>query len=116
MGMTITEKILARHAGVDRVTPGEIINARVDIALANDITAPIAIQRFHDVGARKVFDRQRVVLVPDHFVPNKDIQSAMQVQTRTEVRPRAGAGIFFRCRRSGHRTRPAAGTGHRRAR
>ncbi|MBI5018503.1 MAG: 3-isopropylmalate dehydratase large subunit [Deltaproteobacteria bacterium] len=76
--MTITEKILAAHAGLDRVEPGQIINARVDIALGNDITAPIAIQEFRRAGAEKVFDRSRVVLVPDHFTPTKDIASAEQ--------------------------------------
>ncbi len=80
MGMTITEKILAAHAGTDRVSPGDLINAKVDVALGNDITAPIAIRQFRAVGAKKVFDRDRVILVPDHFAPNKDIQSAMQVQ------------------------------------
>ena len=78
MGMTITEKILARHAGLRRVEPGQLINAKVDIALGNDITAPIAIKEFRRIGAKKVFNRNRVVLVPDHFTPNKDIQSAEQ--------------------------------------
>jgi 3-isopropylmalate/(R)-2-methylmalate dehydratase large subunit len=76
--MTITEKILARHAGLKEVHPGELINARVDIALGNDITAPIAIDAFRKARARKVFNRKRVVLVPDHFTPNKDIKSATQ--------------------------------------
>ncbi len=76
--MTITEKILAKHAGVKSVVPGEIIQSKVDIALGNDITAPIAIDRFKGIGAKKVFDRKKVVLVPDHFTPNKDIQSATQ--------------------------------------
>ncbi len=80
MGMTITEKILARHAGVDRVRPGDLINASVDIALGNDITAPIAIDQFEKSSAKDVFDRDRVILVPDHFVPNKDIKSAMQAK------------------------------------
>ncbi len=80
MGMTLTEKILADHAGLDRVTPGQLISARVDIALANDITAPIAIDGFRKSGATRVFDRDRVVLVPDHFVPTKDIASAMQAK------------------------------------
>ncbi len=84
MGMTITEKILAAHAGGDRVVPGELINARVDIALANDITAPIAIRGFESVGATKVYDRERVVLIPDHFTPAKDIDSAMQVKILRE--------------------------------
>ena len=78
MGMTITEKILAGHAGVKKVSPGEIINTRVDVALGNDITAPIAIEEFRKAGGKKVFDHNKVVLVPDHFTPNKDISSAKQ--------------------------------------
>ena len=84
MGMTITEKILAAHAGLDRVRPGDLINARVDVALGNDITAPIAIRKFRESGATRVFDPDRVILVPDHFVPNKDIASAMQAKTVRE--------------------------------
>lgn len=80
MGMTLTEKILAVHAGVDHVKPGDLINARVDVALGNDITAPIAIDQFNQSGAKTVFDKDRVILVPDHFVPNKDIKSAMQAK------------------------------------
>ncbi len=76
--MTITEKLLAAHAGLKEVTPGQLINAKVDIALGNDITAPIAIREFKKIGAKKVFDRKKVVLVPDHFTPNKDIASATQ--------------------------------------
>jgi 3-isopropylmalate/(R)-2-methylmalate dehydratase large subunit len=78
MGMTITEKILAAHADLEQVAPGEIINCRVDVALGNDITAPLAIQAFREMGARKVFDKAKVILVPDHFTPNKDILSADQ--------------------------------------
>jgi len=78
MGMTITEKILAAHAGVDRVEPGELISCRVDVVLGNDVTTPVAINEFSRLGLNKVFDRQRVVIVPDHFTPNKDIKSAEQ--------------------------------------
>jgi 3-isopropylmalate/(R)-2-methylmalate dehydratase large subunit len=78
MGMTITEKILAAHADLEQVAPGEIINCRVDVALGNDITAPLAIQAFREMGARQVFDKAKVILVPDHFAPNKDILSADQ--------------------------------------
>ncbi|HCX88943.1 MAG: 3-isopropylmalate dehydratase large subunit [Deltaproteobacteria bacterium CG12_big_fil_rev_8_21_14_0_65_43_10] len=78
MGMTITEKILAEHASEREVEPGQIINVRVDIALGNDITAPIAINEFKKAGALKVFDREKIVLISDHFVPNKDIKSANQ--------------------------------------
>ena len=78
MGMTISEKILSRHAGLAEVKPGMLINAKVDIAHGNDITAPIAIDVFRKAGGKKVFDPQRVVLVADHFAPNKDIASAEQ--------------------------------------
>jgi len=76
--MTITEKILAAHAGLAEVHPGTLINARVDIALGNDITAPIAIEEFVKAAGKKVFDKDKVVLIPDHFTPNKDISSAQQ--------------------------------------
>lgn len=82
--MTITEKILAKHAGLKEVSPGDLINAKVDIALGNDITAPIAISEFRKAGARKVFNRNKVVLVPDHFTPNKDIKSAEQCKILRE--------------------------------
>ncbi len=80
MGMTITEKILASHAGKKEVLPGDLIMAKVDIALGNDITAPLSIEEFKKAGAKKVFNKERVVLVPDHFAPNKDIKSAQQVR------------------------------------
>ena len=78
MGMTITEKILLQHTDIKEIHPGMLINARVDIALGNDVTAPIAIEEFKKAGGRQVFDRHRVVLIPDHFTPNKDIASAQQ--------------------------------------
>lgn len=84
MGMTITEKILARHAGLEEVRPGMLINAGVDIALGNDITAPIAIAEFRKAGGKAVFDRDRIVLIPDHFTPNKDIHSAEQCRVMRE--------------------------------
>ena len=77
-GSTITEKILAVHADKERVRPGEILMCNVDIALGNDITAPLAIKEFTESGFDKVFDKKKVVLVPDHFTPNKDIKSAQQ--------------------------------------
>ena len=82
--MTITEKILAKHAGLKEVKPGQLINAKVDIALGNDITAPIAIKEFRASGAKKVFNKNKVVLVPDHFTPNKDIKSAEQCKILRE--------------------------------
>ncbi|MEW6526119.1 MAG: 3-isopropylmalate dehydratase large subunit [Spirochaetota bacterium] len=84
MGMTITEKILAAHAGKERVEPGELIEAKVDLVLGNDITAPIAIKEFEDLGVSKVFDNEKIALIPDHFTPNKDIKSAQQVKILRE--------------------------------
>ncbi|MFC1712445.1 3-isopropylmalate dehydratase large subunit [Candidatus Poribacteria bacterium] len=78
MGMTITEKILAVHAGREVVKPDDLIMAKLDVLLANDITAPIAIDEFRKAGAKHVFDKDKVVMVADHFVPNKDIKSAQQ--------------------------------------
>ncbi|MCD6320586.1 MAG: 3-isopropylmalate dehydratase large subunit [Candidatus Desulfofervidaceae bacterium] len=80
MGMTITEKILAAHADLDMVKPGQLIKARVDMALANDITAPLAIKAFKSAGGEKVFAQDKISLVLDHFTPNKDIPSAIQCQ------------------------------------
>ena len=78
--MTLAEKILAAHASRDRVSPGELVNVKVDLVLANDITAPIAIREFERIGVDRVFDPRKVVMVPDHFVPNKDIPSAEQAK------------------------------------
>jgi len=80
MGMTITEKILAAHSNNSVVKPGQLINAKVDLALGNDITAPIAIKEVRKLGVKKLFDKDRIALVPDHFTPNKDIKSAEQVK------------------------------------
>ncbi|NQT46996.1 MAG: 3-isopropylmalate dehydratase large subunit [Candidatus Omnitrophica bacterium] len=78
MGYTITEKILAEHSSRRYVRAGEFIEANVDLALGNDITAPLAIKEFERSGKKKVFDRNKVVLIPDHFAPNKDLKSANQ--------------------------------------
>ena len=78
MGMTITEKIIAAHSGLKEVHPGQFVYANVDICLGNDITAPIAIEEFEKTGIKKVFGSEKIVLVPDHFTPNKDIKSAQQ--------------------------------------
>lgn len=80
MPMTITEKILARHANVEQVLPGDLIDVNVDMALANDITAPLAIKVFKEIGTHSVFDPEKIALIPDHFVPNKDIESAEQAR------------------------------------
>ena len=73
--MTMTQKILAKHAGLDAVVAGQLIEAKLDVVMANDITGPMALPIFHQM-ADKVFDRDKVILVPDHFTPNKDIKSA----------------------------------------
>ena len=78
--MNLAEKILAAHTDKKRLSPGEFINPRVDLVLANDITAPIAIREFRRIGVKKVFDPNKIVLVADHFVPNKDIASAEQAK------------------------------------
>jgi 3-isopropylmalate/(R)-2-methylmalate dehydratase large subunit len=78
MAMTITDKILADHANRKQVAPGDLVNARVDMVLANDITAPIAIKQMEAIGSSEVFDPDKIVIVQDHFTPNKDIASAQQ--------------------------------------
>lgn len=78
--MTITEKIFALHSNKPYVQAGDLIEAKIDIALANDITGPIAIEEFEKTNTQKVFDKSKVVLVPDHFTPNKDIKSAIQAK------------------------------------
>jgi 3-isopropylmalate/(R)-2-methylmalate dehydratase large subunit len=77
---TLAEKILAAHTDRKNITPGDFINVRADMVLANDITAPIAIKEFRRIGVKKVFDTKKIVLVADHFVPNKDIISAEQTK------------------------------------
>ncbi|MCL2334993.1 MAG: 3-isopropylmalate dehydratase large subunit [Endomicrobia bacterium] len=80
MGSTITEKILAAHCGKKGVEPGEFIEPKVDIVLANDVTAPLAVKEFRKSGVKKVFDKNKIALVMDHFTPNKDILSAEHVK------------------------------------
>ena len=78
MGMTQTQKILAAHAGLAEVKAGQLINAKLDIVLGNDITTPVAINEFEKAGFDGVFDKEHIAIVLDHFVPNKDIKSATQ--------------------------------------
>lgn len=84
MGMTLTQKILANHAGLESVTAGQLISARLDIVLGNDITTPVAVNEFKKAGFDKVFDKDRIAIVLDHFVPNKDIKAAEQSKTCRE--------------------------------
>ncbi|MBN1102038.1 MAG: 3-isopropylmalate dehydratase large subunit [Deltaproteobacteria bacterium] len=93
--MTITEKILAAHAGEDFVTPGDLVRVGVDLALANDITAPLAIGVFHETGRKRVFDPERVTLVADHFVPNKDIPSAEQAKLMRDFARAQGLTHYY---------------------
>jgi len=82
--LTLAERILAAHSGKEMVGPGEFLNVRCDLVLSNDITAPIAIREFERLGIARVFDPARIVMVPDHFCPNKDIQSATQASMMRE--------------------------------
>ncbi len=99
--MTITEKILAAHSGRSEVSPGELVNAKVDLILANDITAPIAIQEFRKTGAKDVFDRERIAFIPDHFAPQKDIKAAEQCRLLKEFSREYRLGLYFEVGRMG---------------
>jgi len=101
MGMTIVEKIMAKHSGLDSVKPGQLIEAKVDKVLANDITAPIAIKQMQESGVEKVFDKERVILVPDHFAPNKDIASAEQCKVLREFSREQNLTNYFEVGRMG---------------
>jgi 3-isopropylmalate/(R)-2-methylmalate dehydratase large subunit len=98
--MNLAEKILAAHSGKKKVSPGEFVNARADLVLSNDVTAPLAIKEFQRLGVSKVFDPAKVVMVPDHFCPNKDIQSAEQAKFMREFAKKQGL-IYFEVGRMG---------------
>jgi len=97
---TLAEKILAAHSGKENVKPGEFVNVKVDLVLSNDITAPLAIREFQKLGISKVFDSKKVIMVPDHFCPNKDIQSAEQAKLMREFAKEQGI-IYFEVGRMG---------------
>jgi len=101
MGMTMTQKILAAHAGLDNVVAGQLIEAQLDLCLGNDITAPVAINEFERCGASSVFDRTRIALVMDHFTPNKDIKAAQQVKRTREFAGKYDIVNFFDVGRMG---------------
>jgi len=101
MPMTLAEKILAAHTDRPEVQAGELLEVRVDFCFGNDITAPIAIKAFRESGARRVFDPQRVALIPDHFTPNKDIASAMQVKMLRDFAREFGIPHYFEVGRMG---------------
>ncbi len=95
MGMTMTQKILAKHAGLETVTAGQLIEANVDLTLANDITGPVAIREMEKAGFDKVFDNTKIALVMDHFAPNKDIKSAEQCLECREFSKKHGIVNFY---------------------
>jgi 3-isopropylmalate/(R)-2-methylmalate dehydratase large subunit len=100
MGSTMAEKMLARHAGKAKVEAGEMIDAQVDIVMANDITAPLAIKEFHKIGIDRVFDPKRVIFVSSHFTPAKDIQSAQQANIMRKF-AREQETVYFEIGRGG---------------
>ena len=91
----MVEKILAAHAGKDKVRPGELVNAKLDLVLGNDVTTPVAVKEFKKIGIENVFDKERIAIVPDHFVPNKDINSAEQVKMIREFAEEKEIKNFF---------------------
>lgn len=99
--MTITEKILAAHSGKKAISPGELINAKVDLILANDITAPIAIDEFKKIGTHTVFNKDRIAFIPDHFAPQKDIKAAEQCKILKEFSKAFHLGLYFEVGRMG---------------
>ncbi|MFQ5953097.1 MAG: 3-isopropylmalate dehydratase large subunit [Candidatus Omnitrophota bacterium] len=102
MGYTITEKILLSHAiGVKEIAPGDFIRAKVDLCLGNDITSPIAINEFRQLGVNKVFNQKRIALVPDHFLPAKDMRSANQAAILKEFAKEFGITSYFEIGRMG---------------
>ncbi|MFU8794278.1 MAG: 3-isopropylmalate dehydratase large subunit [Dethiobacteria bacterium] len=100
-GSTMVEKILATKAGKDKVEAGDLVNAKIDLALGNDITAPVAIKEFERFGLDKVFDPEKIVLVPDHFTPNKDIAAAEQVMVLRRFAERYGIKHYYEVGRMG---------------
>ena len=95
MGMTMTQKILAAHAGLESVKAGQLIEAKLDLVLGNDITTPVAVNEFKKFGTDKVFSKSQIAIVPDHFTPNKDIKAAEQVKYVREFSKRMGIENFF---------------------
>lgn len=93
--MTMAEKILAAHAGLDEVVPGQLIECNLDLVLSNDVTAPIAIKEFKELGLEKVFDCEKIALVPDHYVPNKDIKSAEQAKVVRDFAHEQGITHYY---------------------
>ena len=95
MGMTMTQKILAAHAGLDSVVPGQLIRAKLDMVLGNDITTPVAVNEFNKAGFDGIFDKEKVSIVMDHFTPNKDIKAAEQCMTCRKFAKRFDVVNFY---------------------
>ena len=93
--MTMAEKILAAHAGLEEVVPGQLIECNLDLVLSNDVTAPIAIKEFKKIGVEKAFDPTKIALVPDHYVPNKDIKSAEQAKMTRDFAREQGITHYY---------------------
>jgi 3-isopropylmalate/(R)-2-methylmalate dehydratase large subunit len=101
MGMTLTEKIISAHTNKDEVHSGEFVIAKVDFSLANDITGPLAIKEFEKIGVNRVFDNERIALIPDHFTPNKDIPSAEQCKIVREFARKMNLKYYYEVGRVG---------------
>jgi len=111
MGMTMTQKILAAHAGLDTVEAGQLISAKLDLVLGNDVTTPVAVREFDKIGCNCVFDKSKIAIVPDHFTPNKDIKSAEQNKDIREFARKMEIEHYFEIGRMGieHALLPEAG-------
>jgi 3-isopropylmalate/(R)-2-methylmalate dehydratase large subunit len=101
MGMTITEKILASHAGKESVSPGELINVSIDVIMGHDLSIPLAIHEMEKIGAKKVFDPNKIILVPDHFTPNKDVKAAESCKRMREFARRQNISHYYEVGRMG---------------
>ena len=111
MGMTMTQKILAAHAGLPSVEAGQLIEADLDLVLGNDITSPVAIHEMDKFKKQEVFDKDKIALVMDHFIPNKDIKSAENSKAIREYAKEQGLKWYFEQGKSGveHAILPEAG-------
>jgi 3-isopropylmalate/(R)-2-methylmalate dehydratase large subunit len=101
MGMTLTEKILAHHAGLEKVSPGDLIDAEIDVIMGHDLSTPLAIKEMERIGADRVFDPEKIVIVPDHFTPNKDLKTAEICKMLRTFCKDQGISHFFEVGRMG---------------
>ena len=95
MGMTMTQKILAAHAGLDSVKPGDLIEAKLDLVLGNDVTTPVAVNVFDGAGFTKIFDKDKICICLDHYTPCKDIKSAQLCKTARDFAKRFNITHFY---------------------